>query len=343
MNVRLECFIANVEQITGHKAQRSGEGVKLFCPAHEGHSPALSIGEAPDGTPLVHCHAGCDSEAVLGRVGWKWADFHEGEPTSPPAPRHAAPRSTKPPDPAPSPSPQTFDKLCEVRRLDKERLVTRWRVQETVHKGRPCLRYPTVLRVDRVKYLDGAKPKYEWAARGGKAHWYGMGAAKGHGGPVLYIVNGELSAWGADQKSVPAVCPCGEKVKISPAMLEDLKGSGFTAFKMVFDRDNAGRDGARKRWPPSKARALAPWPSNCLKPSETRPTLTTCTGAKARTFGSPSKPCLHCPSRRPPDSVRERHEASKAKRYFSKTWNHGIKRLTARLCSTRSPRPFCFS
>ena len=31
--------------------------------------------------------------------------------------------------------------------------------------------------IDRVKFLDGEKPKYKWAAKGGKAHWYGLDTA----------------------------------------------------------------------------------------------------------------------------------------------------------------------
>ena len=32
------------------------------CPAHDDHTPSLSIAEAADGKVLVHCHAGCAQE-----------------------------------------------------------------------------------------------------------------------------------------------------------------------------------------------------------------------------------------------------------------------------------------
>jgi putative DNA primase/helicase len=38
------------------------------CPAHNDHLPSLSISEAPDGKILVHCHAGCDQQSVIGAL-----------------------------------------------------------------------------------------------------------------------------------------------------------------------------------------------------------------------------------------------------------------------------------
>jgi putative DNA primase/helicase len=73
-----------------------------------------------------------------------------------------------------------------------------------------------------------------------------MPAARSHGGKKLYFVNGEPSAWACDQEGVPAVCLCGESVTPNAAMIEDLKGSGFERFKVLYDRDAAGRAGARK-------------------------------------------------------------------------------------------------
>ncbi len=246
MNPPIERFLQAVESRTGHRRERSGDGFKLYCPAHDGNSPALSIGETPDGLPLIHCHAGCDSGDVLKAVGMEWRDFHEGKPESPRPTCHAAPGATKAPPPVQSSSPQTFEQFCKARHLDGARLASRWKVTEDTFKDRSCLRYATALGIDRIKYMDGARPKYSWAAKGGRVHWYGMGAAKSHGGPVLYIVNGEPSVWAADQEAVAAVCPCGEGVTLTPAMIEDLKGSGFERFAVVYDRDAAGRAGARK-------------------------------------------------------------------------------------------------
>lgn len=47
----------------------------MACPAHEDRSPPLSIKEAPDGSVLIRCSAGCDTQAVLDAVGLTFADL----------------------------------------------------------------------------------------------------------------------------------------------------------------------------------------------------------------------------------------------------------------------------
>ncbi|HXG31930.1 MAG TPA: hypothetical protein VNJ11_01085 [Bryobacteraceae bacterium] len=44
--------------------RRSGRGWVARCPAHDDHTPSLSIAER-DGRLLVHCHAGCPQAAVI--------------------------------------------------------------------------------------------------------------------------------------------------------------------------------------------------------------------------------------------------------------------------------------
>ena len=51
------------------KGRRSGEGWVACCPAHDDANPSLSVTDNPDGgAPLVHCHAGCSQDAVLGEL-----------------------------------------------------------------------------------------------------------------------------------------------------------------------------------------------------------------------------------------------------------------------------------
>lgn len=45
--------------------KRSGTGWTASCPAHDDEHNSLSISEGNDGRILIHCHAGCNLEAVL--------------------------------------------------------------------------------------------------------------------------------------------------------------------------------------------------------------------------------------------------------------------------------------
>lgn len=48
---------------------------KVQCPAHDDRNPSLSVGVADDGRLLLHCHAGCDTEAVVDALGLTMADL----------------------------------------------------------------------------------------------------------------------------------------------------------------------------------------------------------------------------------------------------------------------------
>lgn len=67
----------NVEEVLqyfqGVKATATGwEGL---CPAHNDKNPSLSIKEGDDGRVLLHCHAGCPIDNVVGAVGLNLADL----------------------------------------------------------------------------------------------------------------------------------------------------------------------------------------------------------------------------------------------------------------------------
>jgi hypothetical protein len=140
--------------------------------------------------------------------------------------------------------PLTLAGFAQKRHLEQRHLEGRWRVRQVTHKNRPALRFPTTAGVDRVKYLDGAKPKSDWAARGGRMHWYGLAGARGLSGP-LYIVNGEPSVWAAQQAGVAAVCLCaGEGTAPTPELVRELaEAIGGRPVRVVYDCDEAGHRG----------------------------------------------------------------------------------------------------
>lgn len=45
------------------------------CPAHDDHSPSLSIKSLSDGRILIHCHAGCGAEEILEAIGMDMSDL----------------------------------------------------------------------------------------------------------------------------------------------------------------------------------------------------------------------------------------------------------------------------
>lgn len=45
------------------------------CPAHEDRGPSLSVKELPDGRILMHCFAGCGTDAILGVLGLRMSDL----------------------------------------------------------------------------------------------------------------------------------------------------------------------------------------------------------------------------------------------------------------------------
>lgn len=67
-------------QLAGVK--RTGEGFVARCPSHEDHRQSLSVSEGRDGRILLHCHAGCETEAVCGALGITPADLFADEPRS---------------------------------------------------------------------------------------------------------------------------------------------------------------------------------------------------------------------------------------------------------------------
>jgi hypothetical protein len=140
----------------------------------------------------------------------------------------------------------SFDEFCRERCLDPVRLHKVRHVRAVTFRDRPALRYPTG-KGDRLKFLDGKKPKYRWVGTGGGAHWYGLRSAIRLKGPRLYVVNGEVSVWAAQQVGVAAVCLCaGEGTVPTQALIEELRHAGFEQVCLVYDLDDAGRSGALK-------------------------------------------------------------------------------------------------
>jgi len=65
-------------------AKKNGNGYKATCPVHDDKTPSLSINVGEAGNVLLHCHAGCEFEAILASIGLTAKDLY---PDSQPKPK----------------------------------------------------------------------------------------------------------------------------------------------------------------------------------------------------------------------------------------------------------------
>jgi len=82
----LESFLSRLQRV-----RRNGDGFLARCPAHEDHSPSLSIRNGHDGRILFYCFAGCTIEAICAALQIKVSDLFY----KPRAPRQSIPRSAR--------------------------------------------------------------------------------------------------------------------------------------------------------------------------------------------------------------------------------------------------------
>lgn len=68
MNV--EELLAKLTKVRGRNGSWSA-----CCPAHEDRGPSLSVKELGDGRILMHCFAGCGTDAILGVLGLEMGDL----------------------------------------------------------------------------------------------------------------------------------------------------------------------------------------------------------------------------------------------------------------------------
>lgn len=67
-----------------------GGGWSARCPAHDDKNPSLSVAEGDDGRVLLHCHAGCDAEAICAAIGLNLGGLYPPSPNRSNTPRSFA-------------------------------------------------------------------------------------------------------------------------------------------------------------------------------------------------------------------------------------------------------------
>jgi hypothetical protein len=68
-------------------AKKSGSGWSARCPAHDDRHASLSVSTGDDGRVLLHCHASCDTAAIVAALGLGLADLFPAKPAAPRANR----------------------------------------------------------------------------------------------------------------------------------------------------------------------------------------------------------------------------------------------------------------
>jgi hypothetical protein len=252
--IKQRVSLVRIAQDAGVTLRANGNGTLVgLCPFHPEKTPSFTVfvQKQPQDFHCFGCAAHGEVIAFVMKV--RGLDFLD-------AVRFLADRAgiSLPADGAPvaPPDPAAF---AADRGLRVETL-THFGVQAIIHQHRPALRYPTPLRIERVKFTDGSKPKYKWFKPGGRAHWYGLDDALAllltflakPAAIRLYIVNGEPSVWACYEARVPAVClaggegtvPNGELVAELATWLGALDRPIQVA--VVYDADGAGGTGAPK-------------------------------------------------------------------------------------------------
>jgi hypothetical protein len=76
MTAPVERVLSALRQL-GREPKRQGTGWSCICPAHDDHTPSLTIHVGHEGRALVNCHAGCTVNAVCCAIGLRMADLFE--------------------------------------------------------------------------------------------------------------------------------------------------------------------------------------------------------------------------------------------------------------------------
>ena len=74
-------FVALLESRAA-SPRKTGDGWSAHCPGHEDRNASLSVSAGQDGRTLLHCHAGCAVETILGAIELKKADLFPPKATN---------------------------------------------------------------------------------------------------------------------------------------------------------------------------------------------------------------------------------------------------------------------
>lgn len=189
------------------------------CPAHEDTKPSLSVTQGADGRVLMHCHAGCSSDAIIAAIGVKRAALFEDERVIP----------------AMTGAPQLYDYLDA----------------DGILKYQVCRFPPKDFRQRRPDGHGG----WIWKMAGVKRLPYRLPELRGQA--LVIVVEGEKDANTLWAFGVPATSNCGGAGKWGVAETKALVEAGVTRIVILPDNDGPGESHAKIVAQRAKAAGLA--------------------------------------------------------------------------------------
>lgn len=184
-------------------AKAHADGWQARCPAHEDARPSLSVSSGDDGRVLLHCHAGCETSAVLAALGLTEADLFPPKAPAPDAPRR--------------------------------------QVAEYIYRhpdGTPAFRVvryePKSFRQHAADGQGGWRPTRDGAAD----VVFQLDLIQGHS--RIAVVEGEQDVLTCRKLGIPATCNSGGAGKWRAHHSQQLQAAGVTRVVLVPDNDQPG-------------------------------------------------------------------------------------------------------
>jgi hypothetical protein len=210
-------FTRLIEALERHGSRVTGNGRqrKAQCPAHQDRNPSLALTDGQDRV-LVRCHAGCDTDDVLGEIGLTRADlFDEPRERQPGGADDWTPRGT----------------AIAIYSYTDEHGEVLYQVCRTADKQFPQRRPD-----------PSSKTGWRWSLDGIRRVLYRLPRIlAATPADCIWIVEGEKDVHALEAAGETAACSPGGAGKWRPEYAECLAGRDVL---IVADRDPAGREHA---------------------------------------------------------------------------------------------------
>lgn len=251
----------NIENILDRlqKVRKNGQGWIACCPAHEDKSPSLSINTGDDGRILLHCHAGCVTEAVVSSLGLKPKDLFSTTTRNPYQPRNSFNGRKQPTS---SISLEVVEKMhvtltdeqrayLKERRMLSDKIIDQYRLGLHELNNERRISIPIIDQAGNVVDVRLWLPTEKRADDSSKIlHW-----ARGYGGARLFPVDqlkhdnlllceGELDALAAIANGIVAITATCSVSTWNEVLSQPFKEKNVT---ILMDNDEAGQKGSKKR------------------------------------------------------------------------------------------------